>query len=228
MTGISVCIGLMVGSMYILPLILKIQNHFIHQNNASAVLKPYEDSSVNLTIIIPPRVPANVSESLASYDQYPAAKHRLIKLRYASNGYGRSASKSTDMEYHDFYDGAHQKYFSIIMFDLAYPNLMRMNAYNFWLMLGGKKVNIRINKKDLANPDYGTRAKPIPVFKVWGADSALQGRGIYHILKTGQTTSGIFNYDITDEQYHRNVYLYFTYELTDKEFENRFRTKTVK
>lgn len=224
--GISVAIGSVVGAAVILPLILMGYNHFfISKNNAGPILKAYEANSVNIVIKMPPRVPGNIPQTLANDYKYPLTQHSHITLKMASNGYGRSANQDAELEYRTFYDTTHQKYFSVIMFDLAYPHLMNMFNYTFWLTSCSKKVYIRVNNDDLHNPAYGTKLNPVPVFKVWGADSALTDIGIYTIPKTGHTDRGKFNYDINDAQYQHNVSTYLTYYLSKKDFKARFVAK---
>jgi hypothetical protein len=106
-----------------------------------------------------------------------------------------------------------KKYFSITMFDLYHKGVDHMQDA-FWRVVNKSTIYIRVNNDDLKNPDYGSKEHPIPVFKVWGANSPLTA---------DYGVNNPINYDVSDEQYKYNVMVYLTFVMPKKEFKERFK-----
>ncbi len=121
---------------------------------------------------------------------------------------GRDASKRSHYYYQDVYSIQYKKHIRIEMFDLTHL---------FWYDIGNSTVMLKVNKEDFNNPKYGTKEKPLMCFSLRGANGPIlvEGRGT-------KTMGTILNKDTPADQFDYNVYMYFTYVMPKKEFEERF------
>jgi len=67
-----------------------------------------------------------------------------------------------------------------------------------------------VNKEDLSNPAYGTKANPVPVFKFVGADTSIR------------PNNQDYDKAYMDTVFRKNVEIYLQYIMPKKEFKTRY------
>ncbi|MGQ7857393.1 hypothetical protein ACUN24_24420 [Pedobacter sp. WC2501] len=135
-------------------------------------------------------------------------KYKDLKLSYSQ--YSASLTSPAGSIYKiSFFDSILNKHCQIMFFN--YPDF---EASKFTTVLHNKKIIISINKDDLKNLKYGTKANPIPIFRVVEdlPDSISRNRG----------SEDGWNVDITENQFKYNVEQYLTYIMPKDEFKKRF------
>lgn len=195
-------LGYIIGAVIILPLILIGYNYFfINKNDSEKYISSYLKNFSEIKINIP---------KAHSVKELVLSKSKTIKMQ--AKNMGRDGSNRTTMRYRVVYDQNTHKYFQITMFDL----------YNhFFGAIDDNRVLVKVNKQDLANPAYGTKDKPLMVFSVRGDGKPLTERRATDKDPAGHD----FNIDTTPEWYRYNVYIYLTYIMPKKEFQERFEKK---
>lgn len=111
-----------------------------------------------------------------------------------------------------FFDISKKKYFKINLYDVD-----SQQYFGVGNMLEGKTIDAYVNQDDLANPLYGTKVNPIPIFKFKGSTEVI---GVESTDKNGKDI--VRSLETNDAEFKHNVLTYLTYSMSKKEFGKRF------
>lgn len=194
--GTPYAIGYILASLIILPLLIfGVNKLFFQGNDVEKYIYAYIEDSEEIKIFI-----NNDDEVISNHERYTAflSKKRGGKIQIRTK---------------TFFTSNYNKYFQLRIANI--PDNFYSALYNHIGKLG---LIITVNKKDMENPQMGTKSNPVPVFKVVGDEKPIE-------LST-QSVDGkstIYdNWDIKDEEYENSVYVHLKYVMTKEEFKERF------
>ncbi|KQO20394.1 hypothetical protein ASF10_17075 [Flavobacterium sp. Leaf82] len=199
-------IGWFIGSFVLFPVMLHFYSTFsINRNEGKKYYQSYINNSVEIKI------------KISEYEE----KGKIYGITFKSGSYlasySRSGSNNGAMDKLICYSQENKKYFAVTVFDF----LFQYGQSKFEIIrriLDNKEIFITVNKDDLANPKYGTKENPIPVFNY---------KGIEKTIMVNVGNDGYIILEPTQKEYEHNVITYLTYIMPKEEFKERFEKRKI-
>ncbi|MCV9930475.1 hypothetical protein OIU83_22635 [Flavobacterium sp. LS1R49] len=198
--GIPYAIGYILAGIIGLPLLLYAVNLlFFQTNDGEKYMQQYIQNSEEIKLFMPELKPRDPSSLVI--EPYGWEQHTIFLSRKGGK---------INIDFITFFSEEYKKYFSIRLAQEVFFGYFRMKLFN-------RPIIITVNKDDMANPLYGTKENPIPVFKVVGDGKPIT-------INTSDKNGNIIylNYDVTQQMYEDNVFYHLTYIMPKEEFVARF------
>ncbi|QDP84755.1 hypothetical protein FNJ88_04015 [Chryseobacterium sp. SNU WT5] len=203
--GIPYAVGYILAGVVLIPLLIFAVNKFYFQGND---VEKYINQYIKNTTELKVKIDLNSNSSKEDFKSIAEGKG----FTFGHEIYTAYLSKRGGKIYIDkigFYAKEYNKFFVIRITNMG-------DNYHLSNVINNKNVVLTVNKDDMKNPKMGTKANPIPVFKVVGENPLL----IDFTSNTGKTTYE--NLDITEAEYENSVYVHLKYVMSKKEFKERF------
>lgn len=207
--GIPYAVGYLIAGLILLPLLIFIVNNFFFKGNEinENIIKNYLENSVNLPVVIDLEAnkPKYTIEDLKNNKEDGTFGYEIYTAFLSRGGGKIYIDKLT------FYAKEYEKFFTIRLTNMG-------DQFNLFEVIQhlNNKVIITVNKDDINNIKFGTRDRPVPVFKVVGDGKPL----LIDRTVNGKTTYE--NLDITQKEYENSVSTHLKYIMTKEEFKERF------